>query len=223
MQGVLITPVDPDSVRIDELTARGTPVVVVDRTQSRPATCSVAVDDVLGGRLAIEHLVDLGHRRVGFVGGPTQLGQVADRLAGAGQAWAEAGRDPGDLSVLATDALTLAQGRSAGERLAGISRRRRPTAVFCANDLLALGLLQHVIGSGAKVPDDLAIVGYDDIDFAGAAAVPLTSVRQPRHLLGAKAAELVLAEGADPSHRHEQVRFEPELVARASTSRPRAT
>ena len=74
-----------------------------------------------------------------------------------------------------------------------------------------------MVASGLRVPDDLAIVGYDDIYFAGAAAVPLTSVRQPRHQLGSKAAELVLAEVGRPSHAHEQVVFLPELIARTST------
>jgi LacI family transcriptional regulator len=89
---------------------------------------------------------------------------------------------------------------------------------MCANDLLALGLLQQCVGLGLVVPDDLAIVGYDDIEFAAAAAVPLTSVRQPRQELGRTAAELLLAE-ADPDHTHRQVLFRPELIARGSTLR----
>jgi len=105
--------------------------------------------------------------------------------------------------VLETAALNVAEGRRAGERLAGLPAARRPTAAFCANDLLALGLLQRMVGLGLRVPDDLAIVGYDDIEFAKAAAVPLTSVSQPRQLLGTTAAELVLAESRDgPEHRH---------------------
>ena len=72
---------------------------------------------------------------------------------------------------------------------------------------------------GLRVPDDLAIVGYDDIEFAAAAAVPLTSVRQPRHRLGETAAELLLDEASNPDHRHRQVVFTPELVVRASTRR----
>lgn len=83
--------------------------------------------------------------------------------------------------------------------------------------MLALGLLQHSIGAGLRVPEDLAIVGYDDIEFAAAAAVPLTSVRRPRQQLGRTAATLVLAE-SEPGHVHEQVLFTPELVARASTA-----
>ena len=96
--------------------------------------------------------------------------------------------------------------------------RRRPTAAFCANDLVALGLLQHAILTGLHVPSDLAIVGFDDIDFAGAAAVPLTSVRQPRHELGRAAAQLLLDEADNPDHEHQQITFTPELVARASTA-----
>jgi len=217
VQGILITPVDPESDFLAAVVRRGTPVVIVDRTRGADAFCTVAVDDVLGGRLAVEHLVELGHESVAFVGGPTTIGQVRDRLEGARAAWAEAGRDPDALVHLATQGLTVAEGREAGDRLAGLPRRRRPSAAFCANDLLALGLLQQTIGSGGEVPSDLAIVGYDDIDFAAAAAVPLSSVRQPRQELGARAAELVLDEATDPDHRHQQVVFQPELVVRAST------
>ncbi|MBZ5738997.1 LacI family DNA-binding transcriptional regulator [Nocardioides mangrovi] len=217
VQGVLITPVEPDSPALEELAQRGTPVVVVDRTRADQSFCSVAVDDVLGGRLAVEHLLDRGHTRVAYVGGPRHLGQVADRLRGARDAWSAAGRPEDALVEVETAALTVNEGREAGARLAGLPARRRPTAAFCANDLLALGLLQHAISSGVRVPEELAIVGYDDIDFAAAAAVPLTSVRQPRQLLGRTAAELVLDESANADHTHRQVLFTPELVARAST------
>ena len=217
VQGILVTPVDPDSARLVALAERGTPVVIVDRTRRGKKFCSVAVDDVLGGRLAVEHLIDQGHTRVAFVGGPDSIGQVRDRLEGARKAWAEAGLAERDLVIVPCAALTVAEGRSAGERLAGMPARRRPTAAFCANDLTALGLLQQVMRTGRRVPDDLAIVGYDDIDFAEAAAVPLTSVRQPRQELGRRAAELVVDEAVNSQHRHQQVTFTPELVARAST------
>jgi LacI family transcriptional regulator len=218
VQGILITPVEPDGGILAEVAGRGTPIVVVDRTRRAGDFCTVAVDDVLGGRLAVEHLIDLGHRRAAFVGGPTSIGQVSDRYAGARAAWDQAGLPAEDLVFVPCEALTVAEGRSAGEQLAGMPSRRRPTAAFCANDLLALGLLQQTVGTGWKVPDDLAIVGYDDIDFAAAAVVPLTSVRQPRQELGRRAAELVLLEAGDPQHRHEQVTFTPALVARTSTT-----
>jgi LacI family transcriptional regulator len=217
VQGILVTPVDPESPVLEEVARRGTPVVVVDRTRADQAFCSVAVDDVLGGRLAVEHLADRGHERIAYVGGPAHLGQVRDRLQGAREAWAAAGRPDDSLTWIETAALTVAEGREAGARLAGIPARKRPAAAFCANDLVALGLLQHAISSGVRVPEDLSIVGYDDIEFAAAAAVPLTSVRQPRQLLGRTAAELVLDEASNPDHTHRQVLFTPELVARAST------
>jgi LacI family transcriptional regulator len=217
VQGVLITPVDPDDPIFDDLAQRGTPVVIVDRARAGSMTCSVSVDDVLGGRLAADHLLDLGHERIAFVGGPERIGQVRDRREGAWRALAAAGRAPEDLVMVRTDALSVAEGRGAGARIAGMSRKVRPTAAVCANDLLALGLLQECVTLGIRVPDDLAIVGYDDIDFAAAATVPLTSVRQPRRELGRTAAELLIDEATNPHHQHQRVLFTPELVARATT------
>ena len=93
----------------------------------------------------------------------------------------------------------------------------RATALVCANDLLALGVLQEMVRQGVRVPDDFAIVGYDDIDFAAAAAVPLTSVRKPRAALGSRAAELLLDEARGEGHTHVQEVFEPTLVVRESS------
>jgi LacI family transcriptional regulator len=217
--GILITPVDPTSERLLQPRQRGIPLVVVDRVSPRHEQCSVSVDDVHGGELGVGHLIGTGHERIGFVGGPMLLGQVADRLAGALHAMSVAGRDPGNLVVVETEAPTISEGREAGARIAGLPLTQRPTAVLCANDLLALGLLQEILQLGLRVPEDLAIVGYDDIEFAAAAAVPLTSVRQPRHKLGFTAGRLLLEEVAgDADHVHQQVQFAPELVVRASTT-----
>ncbi|GAA5114242.1 LacI family DNA-binding transcriptional regulator [Alloalcanivorax gelatiniphagus] len=217
VDGILITPVDPDAPDLARIVRQGTPVVIVDRASVGGSFCSVTVDDRLGGRMAVEHLVDRGHTRVAYVGGPDSIGQVRDRLEGARGAWHDAGLPAGDLLHVRTDALSFEEGRVAGERLAGLPARSRPTAVFCANDLVALGLLQQVVSTGQRVPEDLAIVGYDDIAFAAGAAVPLTSVRQPRQLLGRAAAELLIEEVNDPVHEHQQVEFTPELIARTST------
>jgi LacI family transcriptional regulator len=219
VQGILITPADPDSPLLDEIARRGTPVVIVDRTRDTATHCSVAVDDVHGGEIAVRHLIEQGHDRIAFVGNQTTLGQVRDRREGALRALAEAGLGPEHLVDITTSTLTVADGRNAGERLAGLPAPSRPTAAFCVNDLLALGLLQACAALRLNVPDDLAIVGYDDIEFASAAAVPLTSVRQPRHQLGRTAAELLMAETTEPDHEHRQVVFTPELVVRASTRR----
>jgi LacI family transcriptional regulator len=217
--GILVTPVDPTSERLRELPRRGTPVVVVDRVVPNRELCSVSVDDVLGGELGVAHLLAIGHERIGFVGGPMLLGQMIDRLAGARRAMSAAGLKPDDIVVIETNAPTISDGREAGARIAGLPVAQRPTAVLCANDLLALGLLTQSLQLGLDVPGDLAIVGYDDIEFAAAAAVPLTSVRQPRHRLGLTAGELLLQEvSGENGHDHQQVEFAPELVVRASTS-----
>ena len=114
--------------------------------------------------------------------------------------------------------LNVAAGQKAGAEIADLAAADRPTAVFCTNDLIALGVLQEMTRHKIRVPEDISIVGYDDIDFAAAAAVPLTSVRQPRQQLGRTAARMLLEEAAaGDAHQHQQVIFEPELIVRQST------
>jgi LacI family transcriptional regulator len=214
VRGALVSPVGDEGPALDRMQRHGLPVVLVDRSAGTRG-CSVVVDDVEGGALAVTHLREQGHDRIAFVGGPLSAVHVAHRLAGSRQAVEATGLPAEALVVIAVE------GRRAGEVIAGLPLARRPTAAFCANDLLALGLLQQMTYLGLAVPGDLAIVGYDDIEFAGTAAVPLSSVRQPRHLLGRTAAELLLAEGeADESHVHHEVRFHPQLVVRASSVTP---
>ena len=120
--------------------------------------------------------------------------------------------------MIETAALNVSAGQMAGAAIAEMPAARRPTAVFCANDLLALGVLQEMTASRIRFPEAISIIGYDDIDFAAAAAVPLSSVRQPRHQLGRTAAQLLLDEAlGEASHQHRQVVFEPELVIRRSS------
>ena len=218
VHGVLISPLDDDSTeQLQRLRRRGTPTVLVDRQTDDRSFSSVAVDDVFGGHLAASHLIDQGRRRLAFVGGPDSIRQVADRLAGARAAVAE---HPGvTLEVVQTESLAVLDGRAAGEALRARPAPERPDAVFAANDLLALGVLQALNMFGdVRVPDEIALIGYDDIAFAAAAVVPLSSIRQPSALIGSTAVELLLREadgGAD--FVPEQIVFQPELVVRAST------
>ncbi|XAS76617.1 LacI family DNA-binding transcriptional regulator [Dermatophilaceae bacterium Sec6.4] len=216
--GILITPVGARNPAIARIRQSGTPVVLVDRGSGR-AQCSVSVNDRIGGELAVGHLIAQGHRRIAFAGGPTSLRQVAERLEGARNAIESAGLPPAALQVMDTKALTVASGRAVGVQLSQVSVTKRPTAAFCANDLLALGVLQDAMLRRLDVPGDLAIIGYDDIDFASSATVALSSVRQPRSELGRAATELLVDEATNAKeHRHRQVVFEPELVVRASTA-----
>ena len=222
VQGILITPVVGGDERLALLQRRGTPVVLVDSRSPSGGLCSVAVDDVLGGDVAVSHLLAAGHQRLAFVGGPVSIRQVADRRDGALRALRRAGRGPSDLQMIETPALNVSAGLRAGAQIAELPAGRRPTGVFCANDLIALGLLQEMTLREISVPADIAIVGYDDIEFAAAAAVPLSSVRQPRQQLGRTAARLLLEETMEPdNHKHRQVMFKPELeVRQSSRARP---
>jgi LacI family transcriptional regulator len=220
VRGLLITPANTSSAKLLDLRRRGIPVVLLDRVldDDRQHWCAVGVDDVQGGELAVEHLLDRGHRRICFVGGPQSIPQVADRHLGGARAIERTGLAPDALTSLPTSGLGFNDGRLAGERLLGLPGNRRPTAAFCANDLVALGLLQHLTRARLRVPGDFAIVGYDDIEYASAAAVPLSSVAQPRYELGRAAAELLLDEAEQGiDHEHRRLVFAPELIARASS------
>ncbi len=213
--GVLVTPVAENMPRLRRMRDRGIPTVLVDRESHDPTFASVAVDDVHGGRIAAEHLLSIGRRRIAFVGGPIAIRQVADRLAGAQSVVAGAGAA---LEYLGTEALTVDEGRRIGEQIMARDAAARPDAVFAANDLLALGFLQSLVMVGdAHVPDDIALIGYDVIDFAAAAVIPLSSIRQPAALIGSTAVDLLLEVREDGAQAREHIVFQPELVVRAST------
>ena len=216
MDGVLITPVTNVLDRLRRLRDRGTSVVLVDRMTRAKEFSSVAIDDSMGGRIATEHLLAVGRRRIAFIGGPAKLTQVKNRLAAA-RAAAES-HGSGEISFVETETMNAEAGRMGVEQLLALPAGRRPDAIFAANDLVALGVLQTLTLRGIRVPDDIAIVGYDDIDFASSAAIPLTSVRQPARTMGSTAASLlldVIAEPASSTVRH--LTLKPELVIRRST------
>src|SRR6202035_4848997 len=134
VQGILITPVSGADERLARLQRRGTPVVLLDSRSPSRGQCSVSVDDVLGGDLAVSHLLEGGHEQIAFVGGPVSIRQVSDRRDGAVRALERAGRSAGALLVIETPALNVPAGQRAGAILAGLPAGTRPTAVFCAND-----------------------------------------------------------------------------------------
>ncbi|MER6347321.1 LacI family DNA-binding transcriptional regulator [Streptomyces sp. NPDC001595] len=195
------------------------PYVMADQNAPQPAACSVGIDDVAGGHAAVRHLIELGHRSLAHVSGPDRLQQVRDRHRGALSALTSAGLSPAALREVPCADLTLTAGRDAGHRLLALSPR--PTAVFCANDLLALGVMRALHEAGLRIPDDIALVGYDDIDFAASAVVPLTSVRRPARAMGRTAGQLLIEEtvaGASQAHEHAHVLLQPELIVRRSTT-----
>lgn len=215
VRGLMIAPLDGISARLAQMRARGIPVVIFDSRVDPEHYSSVQMDGIAAGYLAASHLIETGRRRLMFAGGPLQ--QVLDRLTGASRAVRE---NPGvSLTIMDTPDLSVAEGRAVGARIAELPPADRPDGVFAANDLLAVGMLQSFLSvPGLSVPDDIAIVGYDDIEFASASVVPLTSIRQPREAIAREAVRMLLAEADDPhGYVHERMLLAPELIVREST------
>ncbi len=219
VDGILVCPVDSDLESAVALVASGIPTVLLDRDGSSHGLCSAAVDDIRGAELAADHLFELGHEAIALVNGPATIRQCIDRKEGARRSVQRARCRSASLQEIVVGALTIDQGEAAVAALLAVEPR--PSAVMCANDLLAFGVLRGLAAAGVAVPEEMAVVGYDDVVFASMLSPSLSSVRQPKYELGVAAAELLLEEVTGAPHEHRAIRFEPELVVRASsTPRP---
>lgn len=217
VEGALVSPFGPVDAWQQRLRSRGVPVVLVDAVDDAGTMPSVSLDDVAGGRLAAEHLIATGRRRLAFVGAREEVRQVRERLEGARLAVAA---HPGTtLEPIWTNTATTQRGLAFGDEIADRRPEDRPDGIVTSNDHLAMGLLHGLIARGVRVPADVAVVGYDDIEFAAIAEVPLTSVRQPAREMGRAAAEILIARinGAETPDLTNVV-YQPELVIRASTA-----
>jgi LacI family transcriptional regulator len=215
--GILISPASrTPSPRVREIRSHGTPIVLLDRRRKRRDQCSVAIDDTSGGRQVAAHLVALGHKRVGLINGPRSLKPCAERREGLFDVLTASGGTIAARHEIEMEAMTIEAGEAAMTDL--LSRARMPSAVFCGNDLMAIGAERAALAHGLEIPADVAIVGYDDIRFAATSLVPLTSVRNPAYEMGYQAATLLIEEATSKvDHQHRNVLLEPELVVRAST------
>lgn len=219
VEGALVSPFGAVEPWLRRLRGRGIPVVLVDATDESGELPSVSFDDIAGGRLAAEHLLAAGRRRLAFVGAREEVRQVRERLQGA--RLAVAGHPDATLEPVWTARTTSELGVAFGEQLAARPPAERPDGIVTSNDHLAIGLVHGLIGRGVRVPEDVAVVGYDDIEFAAIAAVPLTSVRQPAREMGRTAAELLLARiTGTPGSELAAVVYRPELIVRASSMSP---
>lgn len=213
VRGVVLVPAAGDDDVASRIRGK-LPVVLMDH-EGVDDCCSVAVDDVAGAGLAVDHLLGLGHRRLGFVGGPRDLRQMSQRALGMRTALEAAGLDPATSLVEAyvETGMGIQAGMEAADRLL---KEGLPTGIVCGNDMLAFGVYRTLSRAGIAVPGDVALIGYDDIDVAADWIVPLTSVRQPTQEMGYRAAQLLLEDTSDPAHVHQHVRLQPELVVRSS-------
>ena len=207
VRGVLVTPMSTTKDRLAALRRLGIPSVLMDSSSREHA--AVGVDHVSGGRQAVAHLLAHGHRRILFLAGPAELQQTRHRLKGAIEAIQSVGLDPSEvLKVVTLPGLTANDGQQG--LIEALASGWDPTAIFCMNDITALGAMRELRVRGLSVPSDMAVVGYDDLYFAAELMTPLTSVRQPMRQLGWAAADLLLTDT-----KHDL--FEPELIVRASS------
>jgi LacI family transcriptional regulator len=166
------------------------PLVIVDREIEGVTADLVEVDHEHGGYLAARHLLDLGHRRIAAIAGPGDLVVSKQRVFGFERALAEAGT-PRPAEYLIHASFTTQGGYEAARRLLGLAKQ--PTAVFACNDLLALGAIHAMREAGMRVPQDLSVVGFDDIALAAFVSPRLTTIRQPKQRIGELAAQLLIA------------------------------
>jgi LacI family transcriptional regulator len=214
VDGILLTPVQTDRRDIEQLRRCGTPFVLLLRYFADLPTDYVIVDNVEAGYLVTDHLLGRGHLRIGHLGGPTQVSTAQDRLAGYRRALRERGV-PVDEGLIASAPFTIAGGFEAARCL--LDRPDRPTAIFASTDLQAMGAFKAARQSGLRVPDDLALSGGDDIEFAEFFEVPLTSFHSPAREIGRQSARLLIARLDGAELPPQQVVLKPNLVVRRSS------
>ena len=217
VHGILVSPMGNIDKRIERFHRQGIPVVLLDKTGDPSLSSSVSIDDVAGGYMAAAHLLSRQRTKLAFVGGPIGLRQVDDRLAGARKAVED---HPGaTLEVIPVSNRDVVEGSHVGESLLLRPPRDRPDGIFAMNDRLAFGLLHTIVTEGrVRVPEEMAVIGYDDIEFAAAAIVPLSSIRQPREAFATAAMNLLVSEESSlETGEHSQIVLQPQLVVRASS------
>ncbi|HEX4088196.1 MAG TPA: LacI family DNA-binding transcriptional regulator [Trebonia sp.] len=211
---VLILPPEP-SADLEALLARGYPLVVVDpRTEVPRGMVSVSAAHFSGARAVTRHLIELGHRRIGVITGPPHWHTRDDRVGGHLAALAEAGI-LGDQELMRSGEPATKTGVWAGREL--LDLRPRPTAVVCFNDKVAVGVMEMAAARGLRVPEDVSVTGFDDIDVSRATTPRLTTVRQPLQEMGRTAVTMLMRQLDGHAHEALSMQLQTRLVVREST------
>ena len=219
LDGLLILSLAPNDAEVERLLQTGVPTVLIDAYHD--ALTTVTIDDVTGARVAVEHLIDLGHERIGYVGefldeNPFNFRPIGDRFRGYRDALAAAGI-PFRPHYHCQGLYGWREARRMGQEL--LTQPDRPTAVFAYSDTMAFGVLEAAQQANISVPGELSVVGFDDVEVAQ--YFRLTTVRQPLYQSGARGAELLLESmDSDISRPAQHVVLSTELVARQTTAPP---
>jgi len=215
VDGLVLATVSRKDAVVDHCLRRGLPAVLVNRTESQPRLATVASDDAGGMKLAVDHLVALGHRRIGHVAGPQHVSTGFLRRRGFEAAVRKHGLPAADIAVEVASAYS----RVEGERVAGalLDARGDLTAIVAANDLLALGVYDALHARKLRCPADISVVGHNDMPLVDMVAPPLTTVRISHREMGEEAARMMLEELAGHGHRERAVTLTPILIVRSSS------
>ena len=217
VDGLILTSATMDDPYLGDLAKTRIPFILVSRLCNSVDAPYVVANDRAGARLAVEHLIELGHERIGFIGGPANVQSSRDRMASYREVLREHGLAEKEEWMSFSD-FTQAAGRKVGRHM--LSLPERPSAIFAANDVTALGVLEVAEELGYQIPDDLSLVGYDDITYASLPRIQLTTVAQPAQEMGQIAGEWLLS--SIEGHKSYPLRcvLNPHLVVRCSTAPP---
>ncbi|HXQ81973.1 MAG TPA: LacI family DNA-binding transcriptional regulator [Opitutaceae bacterium] len=213
VDGIILPPIHENDAAVLQVVRNGTPIVCVDRSLSSAALDKVEVDNRRGSFEAVEYLIGLGHRNIGFIGGPADSSTGRERLAGYNAAHEKAGV-PIKTQYVRFGDYKPGSGRRLAEEL--LSEPDPPTALFVCNCLMTVGALGTVYEMGLHIPDQIAIIGFDELPLASVFNPPLTVVRQPAYEVGKCAAELMIKRLDDPRRAPTSLMLSPELIIRKS-------
>lgn len=203
---------------IEKIIAEDAPVVLINRATEKAGVISVTTDDLKGAKLAVDHVIDLGHKAVAHVAGPQSLSTGHDRYEGFVNAMRVRGLTVDKALIHFCKNYSEEEGRAA---MAALLDSGKPfTAVVAANDLLALGCYAVLAERGVKCPDDISVTGYNDMPFTDKFNPPLTTIRVDLHHMGERAAEALLSIIRDPDVRVKPIKLPPQLIVRGSTAPP---
>jgi LacI family transcriptional regulator len=214
-RGIIVTPVGPHNQVFEKFIDRNVRVSYLSQTDQEPDQCSVSIDQVRGGFIGIEHLAQLGHKKILWASGPDHHHQSNQRFVGITQAAQQFGIELETITAPSLDFIT-------GEQVAPniIARGPLPDAIFAGNDALALGIMNYFHKVGIQVPGQVSVLGFDNVAYAESALVPLTTVSQTPYQLGWTMGVQMLAEfEAKVGHVHQHVVFQPQIVERSSIAR----
>lgn len=212
-KGVIITPVGPRNQVFEKYIEQNIRVGYISQTDEQPEQCSVSIDQVRGGYIGLEYLYNLGHRDILWISGPPHHHQSNQRFVGISMAAQELGVD---LQVMNSPSLDFISGEQLAPAILALPKL--PDAIFAGNDALALGVINYLLKEGIRVPDQISVLGFDNVAYAESALVPLSTVSQTPYQLGYTMGEQMLSElTADETHLHQHVVFQPQIVERSST------